>query len=182
MKHEELSYHVKYYGIKLGVSLALALFIFLFREPLIEHIKYFIGGLMIIYGLEEVVHAIYFHGKEFWKQERVFLGYLEILLGGVLLFSPLTIETVCIIWASWSILKHSFEIRELVVEIKSWTLTIISGIESIAIIVFSIMLILEPGEHHAMMHLYLLLVELFLTPFVPMMDALFENFHQTKQE
>ncbi len=182
MKHEELSFHIKYYAIKLGVSLVLVLFIFLFREPLIEYIKFFIGGLMIVYGLEEIVRAIYFHGKEFWKQERVFLGYLEILLGGVLVFSPLTIETVCIIWASWSILKHSFEIRELVVEIASWTLTIISGIESIVIIVFSVMLILEPGEHHALMHLYLLLVELFLTPFVPLMDELFKHFHESKQE
>ena len=70
------------------------------------------------------------------------------------------------------IIRESFEIKELVTEIKSWTLTIISGIESIAVIILSIMLILEPGEHHAMVHMYLLLLELLLTPLIPLLDEI----------
>ena len=81
-------------------------------------------------------------------------------------------EVTCVIWATWSIVRESFEIKELVTEIKSWTLTIISGIESIAVIVFSVMLILEPGEHHAMIHMYLLLFELILTPLIPLLDEI----------
>ena len=182
MDHKDLSSHIRYSAIKLAVFLTMAVFIFIFREPFVENLRYFIGTMMVIYGLEEVIYEIYYFGKGFWKRERIFLGFLEILFGSVLLFSNLSIEKVCMIWASWSIIKQAFEIRELVVVIKSWTLTIISGIESIAIIVLSVMLIYDPGEHHAMIHLYLLLVELFLTPVVPLIDQILEKKEEDKNK
>ena len=37
------------------------------------------------------------------------------------------------------------------------------------------MLIFEPTEHHAMIHMYLLLVELVLTPLVPLVDELIDS-------
>ena len=37
------------------------------------------------------------------------------------------------------------------------------------------MLIAEPGEHHAMIHLYLLLFEFILTPLVPLLDEIIEQ-------
>ena len=172
MKYFNLSSHIRYSFIKLGVFVIMGIFTFIFREQLVQNLKYFIGGLMVVYGLEEVIYEVYFFGKDFWKRERIFLGFLEILFGSVLILSPLTIETVCIIWASWSIVREAFEIRELVVVIRSWTLTIISGIESVAVIVLSVMLLLEPGEHHAMIHLYLLLAELLLNPLVPLLDEI----------
>ena len=178
--HEEKS-HIKYLFVKLGVFVALAICVFIFRETLIEHIKFFIGGLMLIYGIEEILFEVLFHGKNFWKCEKTYLGFVELILGTTLFFYPLEAEPIevmkmtCVIWAAWSIIREAFEIRELVVEIKSVTLTIISGIESIAVIVLSVMLILEPGEHHAMIHLYLLLAELVLTPLVPLLDEIIEE-------
>ncbi len=88
---------------------------------------------------------------------------------------PLEYSAVCIIWATWSIVRESHEIKELVTEIVSVPLTIISGLESIAVIVLSIMLISEPTHHHALIHIYLLLAELILTPLVPMLDEYFES-------
>lgn len=177
MEHENTISHVKYYIIKLAVYVVLALCVFLFRETLTTEqiLKYFIGSLMILYGIEETLFEIIYHGINFWKQEKVYLGFVEIVLGMVLLIAPLDLETTCVIWATWSIVREAFEIRELVTEVKSVILTIVSGLESLAVIVLSIMLILEPGEHHAMIHLYLLLVELFLTPFVPLMDEVLEK-------
>ena len=178
--HEEKS-HIKYLFVKLGVFAALAVCIFIFREALIEHIKFFIGGLMLIYGVEEILFEVLFHGKNFWKCEKTYLGFVELILGTTLFFYPLGEEAeavmamTCVIWAAWSIIREAFEIRELVVEIKSVALTIISGIESIAVIVLSVMLILEPGEHHAMIHLYLLLAEFILTPLVPLLDEIIEE-------
>ncbi len=178
--HEEKS-HIKYLFVKLGIFAALAVCIFIFRETLIEHIKYFIGGLMLIYGVEEILFEVLFHGKNFWKYEKTYLGFVELILGTTLFFYPLeaepqeVVKMTCVIWAAWSIIREAFEIRELVVEIKSVTLTIISGIESLAVIVLSVMLILEPGKHHAEIHLYLLLVELILTPLVPLLDEIIEE-------
>ena len=51
--HEE-KYHIKYLFIKLAIFVALAICVFIFREQLVEHLKYFIGGLMLLYGVEEV--------------------------------------------------------------------------------------------------------------------------------
>ena len=100
---------------------------------------------------------------------------MELILGLTTLIMPLEYSAVCIIWATWSIVRESHEIKELVTEIVSVPLTIISGLESIAVIVLSIMLIAEPTHHHAMIHIYLLLAELILTPLVPMLDEYFES-------
>ena len=145
--------HIRYLIIKLVTFSLLAICVFIFTEHLVEHLKYFIGGLMLLYGLEEILFEIIFKDKRFWYKDKIYLGLIEIILGVVLLVAPITIEHTCVIWATWSIVREAFETKELVTEIKSWTLTIISGIESIAVIVLSVMLILEPGEHHAMIHI-----------------------------
>lgn len=178
--HEEKS-HIKYLFVKLIIFVALAICVFIFRDTLIEHLKYFIGGLMLLYGVEEILFEVIFRGKFFWKGEKTYLGLVELILGTTLFFFPLeanpeeVIKMTCVIWAAWSIIREAFEIKELFLEIKSVVLTIISGIESIAVIVLSVMLILEPGEHHAMIHLYLLLAELVLTPLVPLLDEVIEE-------
>ena len=182
MEEKEQS-HIKYYFIKLIVYVALAICVFIFREHLVEHLKYFIGGLMLLYGLEEILFEIVFRDKHFWHKDKIYLGFIEILLGLVLLIFPLIIEEVCTIWATWSIVREAFEIKEIVTEIKSIVLSIVSGIESVAVIVLSVMLILEPGEHHAMIHLYLLLVELVLTPLIPLLDEiLLERKHKRLEQ
>ena len=178
--HEEKS-HIKYLIVKLAIFVVLAVLVFIFREQLVEHLKYFIGGLILLYGVEEILFEVIFHGKNFWKCEKTYLGLVELILGITLFFFPLdataeeVVKMTCVIWAAWSIIREAFEIRELIVEIKSVILTIISGIESVAAIVLSVMLLLEPGEHHAMIHLYLLLAELVLTPLVPLLDEVIEE-------
>ena len=169
--------HVKYYLVKLIIYVALAVSVFIFREHLVEHLKFFIGGLMHLYGLEEILFEIIFRDKHFWHKDKIYLGIIEITFGITLLIINLPYEAdyeaVCVVWATWSIVRESFEIKELVTEIKSWTLTILSGAESLAVIVLSVMLILEPTEHHAMIHVYLLLLELVLTPLIPLLDEIF---------
>lgn len=172
MEQEHHFSHIKYYTIKLTIYLGLAITIFITREHLIANLRFFIGGLMILYGIEETLFEIIYHGIYFWKQGKTYLGFVEIIHGCVCVFAQLDLETTCVIWATWSIIREAFEIRELVTEVKSVMLTIISGLESLAVIVLSIMLILEPGEHHAMIHLYLLLAELLLNPLVPLLDEI----------
>ena len=182
---EQEKSHIKYYAIKLAIYVILAILVFVFRKTLVEYLKYFIGGLILLYGLEEILFEIVFKDKHFWHQDKIYLGLVEIVFGVTLLIINLPYEAdceaVCVMWATWSIVRESFEIKELVTEIKSWTLTIISGIESIAVIVFSVLLILEPGEHHALIHIYLLLVELVLTPLIPLLDEIILKKKQQKE-
>ena len=180
--------HVKYYAIKLAVYVAIAISIFIFREKLVADavLKYFIGGLMTLYGVEEILFEIVFKDKHFWHKDKIYLGIIELTFGITLLIINLPYEAdyeaVCVVWATWSIVRESFEIKELVTEIKSWTLTIISGIESIAVIVLSVMLILKPEAEHALVHMYLLVLELVLTPLIPMLDEILLERKHKKQE
>ena len=168
--------HLRYHLFKLIVCVVCAILVLVFREQLVhlDHLKYFIGALMVAYGLDEIAFEAYCHKLHFIHEHKTYLGLVELVLGATMLFLTLDYEAVCIIWATWSIIRESYEIKELVTEIKSVTLTVISGVESIAVIVLSIMLIAEPGEHHAMIHLYLLLFELILTPLVPLLDEFIE--------
>ena len=169
---EEHHSHLKYSFVKLGVFVLLAIFVFIFREHLVEHLRYFIGSLMILYALEEMLFEIIHAKKNFLKQHKVYLGFVELVLGICLITVNLSIESTCIIWATWSILREAYEVEEIVSELHNIVPKIISGAESLAAIVFSILLIVEPGEHHAMIHIYLLLVELVVTPLTPILDEL----------
>ena len=185
--HKEKS-HILYYSIKLGIFASFAIAIFILNAHIIPHLKYFIGGLMLTYGVEETLYEIWYHGKKFYKGEKTYLGLVEIVLGVTLLFVPFgteeeeIIKLTCLVWAAWAILREAFEIKELVLEVKSITLTIISGIESVAAIVLSIMLMCEPGEHHALFHLYFLTLELILAPLVPLLDEIIEKKKAKKEE
>ena len=169
--------HLRYHFFKLIVCVVLSVLVFIFREQLVHlnHLKFFIGALMVAYGLDEIAFEAYCHKLKFIHAHKTYLGIIELVLGIATLFLNLDYEAVCIIWATWSIVRESYELKELITEIKSITLTVISGIESIAVIVLSIMLIAEPGEHHALIHIYLLLFEFILNPLIPLLDEFIEQ-------
>ena len=179
--HEEKP-HIKYYSIKLAIYAVLAVLVFIFREPLVENLKYFIGGLMLLYGLEEILFEILYSRNHILHQGKLYLGFIELLLGVVMLSVSMSYESVCIIWATWSILREAYEIKEIFSEIKCLVPKIISGTESLVVIVFSVLLIMEPGEHHAMIHLYLLLAELIISPLTPLLDELIAKKKDKKVE
>ena len=164
--------HIKYHAIKLGLFIVLAILVFIFRVEIVENLKYFIGGLMLLYGLEEILYEVIYSRSHFLHKDKVYLGFIEVLLGVVLLSVQISYGAVCIIWATWSILREAYEIKEVINEIENIIPKILSAIESAVIIVFSILLIIEPGEHHAMIHLYLLLAELVISPLTPLLDEL----------
>lgn len=179
--------HVKYYSIKLAVYAILAIFILIFRETLVHQgLKYFIGGLMLLYGLEEILFEVLYSRHHIMHQGKIYLGFIEIVLGTVVLAVNMPDEYeimyVCIIWATWSILREAYEIKEIFCEIKNLIPKIISGTESAVIIVFSILLIIEPSAHHALIHLYLLLVELIISPLTPLLDELLTKKKERSQE
>lgn len=172
---KKLRFQIKYHIVKLLVCLVLAVLVFVFREQLVDGLGYFIGALMVLYGAEEIAYEILNHKLAFIHESKAYLGLVELIFGTVLIVGNFPFETICIIWATWSIMREAYEIKEITTEIQSITMTVISGIESIAVIVLSIMLIFEPTAHHAMIHMYLLLIELVLTPLVPLVDEVIEN-------
>lgn len=173
--------HTRYLLIKLAVFTTLAVFVLIYREKLVENLQPFIGSLMIFYGLEGILYEVLCHRLHFIHSGKSYLGLIELIFGTVLLIAPLEYSYVCIIWATWSIVRESYELKEVVSDIKSIAPKILSGAESIAVIVLSVMLILEPTEHHALVHVYMLVVELVLNPATVLLDELFVHLKEKKK-
>ena len=171
----------KYLIGKLIVFTILAVLVYVFRDKQIEHLKPFIGSLMVLYGVDGILFEVLVYRKNFFQQNKVYLGLVELIFGIVLIASSLEFDYVCIIWATWSIVRESYEIKEVVSDIKMIFPKVLSGVESIVVIVFSILLLLDPGEHHALIHMALLTAELILNPLVIIIDEALIYWREKKQ-
>lgn len=161
-----------YHYFKLVVFIAFAVLVFVLREELLMNLQYLVGSLMLLYGLENVILISIKERIQARKSIWFIFGYSEVLLGLVTLIAIRNYVAVCVIWGVWSILRESLEIYEITSgEIKGIP-ALISGIESAVAIVFSVLLIITPGEHHAKTHIYLLIVELIVTSFIPVLKEL----------
>lgn len=161
---------MKYYKIgKFIVFIGLAISIFFAVNFYLENLQYFIGVLIVMYGIDKGVMAV-FTEKE--KRPGLFCQSLIYLLLGLctlLLFSDY--KTVCVIWAVWAIMRESDELTECYEHFKERLPFILSFAESVVAIVLSITMIMEPGEHHARTHMYLLIVELMTSVIFPQLTC-----------
>ena len=148
-----------------------AILLLIFKEFFCEHLRWFIGGLIVVYGSLGILTLALEKVKPIFEGHGFLFYAVEILLGLTTLFFITEYSTVCVIWAVWSLLRESIELQEIFEGELHPVLAIVSGVESVAVIVLSIMLMIEPGEHHAMIHSYLLCVELFLTAVLPVINS-----------
>lgn len=147
-----------------------AILLLVFKEFFVENLRWFIGGLVVLYGALGIAEIALEKETPIYKGEGFLFNAVELLLGLTVLIFVREYATVCVIWAVWSILRESVELKEIVDGELHVSLAAISGIESVAVIVLSVMLITEPGHHHAMIHAYLLCAELILTAWVPILN------------
>ena len=72
--------------IKAVLYIVLAILVGVFFDTLLENVKYVVGPLMIIYGLESIIVHLALK-KRFSEENEFFWGIFEIMLGLLLLFS-----------------------------------------------------------------------------------------------
>lgn len=147
-----------------------AVLLLVFNEFFLHNLRWFIGGLIVLYGSLGILALMLAKVKPIYEGQGFLFFSVEILLGLTTLCFIKEYATVCIIWAVWSILRESVELEEIVERELHPILAVFSGIESVAVIVLSVMLMIEPGEHHAMIHSYLLAVELVLAALIPVIN------------
>ena len=152
--------------------------IIIFKDSFVNNLKWFIGGLMILYGVLGIVNIILEKETQIHIRHDFLFNAVEILIGAAILIFIKEFSTVCVVWAVWSILRESIELKEIVSGELHPVLAVISGIESIALIVLSIMLMAETNEHHALVHTYFLCVELFLTSSIPIVNSYLRKPHE----
>lgn len=179
---------MKTYGIiRTVIYLALTALVIAFVSAIaeIEVLRYFIGGLIIFYGAEEIVYTV-FKNKKHYSIHSIFWNIVEVIIGLVLIVFvetddiEVTYAVVCVCWALWSIIRETRELAEITEEIKEHkpitckVVNIINMLESLTVIALSLTMIIEPGEHHAKIHLYLLAVELFTRVAYPIIKYIAE--------
>lgn len=182
-----------YRVIRTAIYWALAILVVAFISHIaeIEILRYFIGGLMILYGVEEIIHAV-FKNKKHYSIHTLYWNIIEIVIGLTLVSFvetgdvEVTYAVVCVAWAIWSILREARELVELAEELKHNKLiacrivAIVNLAESLTIIALSLTMLIEPGEHHATIHLYLLAVELLTKALFPIINYVAERAHERK--
>lgn len=185
---------MKIYGvIRTVIYWAMTALVIAFVSALaeIEVLRYFIGGLMIFYGVEEIILTV-FKNKKHYSVSSLYWNIIEIIIGITLIVFietgeiDVTYAVVCVSWAIWSILREARELVEATGELKENKLitckivAIVNLLESLTVIALSLTMLIEPGEHHAKIHLYLLAVELFTKVLFPIINYIAERFAQKK--
>ena len=187
---------MKIYGIiRTAIYWALTALVLVFISTLaeIEVLRYFIGGLMMFYGVEEIILTAIKHKKHF-EIHSLYWNLVEIVIGLTLVVFvetgdiEVTYAVVCVGWAIWSILRETRELIEATEELKEnhsithKVVAIVSLLESLTIIALSLTLLIEPGQHHAKIHLYLLAVELFTKVLFPLVNYIAKHLEEKKRE
>ena len=154
-----------------------AALIFVFKDFFVNNLRWFIGGLMILYGSLGVVEIILEKERPIYDGHGFLFFFVEMLVGITILVFIKEYSTVCVLWAAWSIFRESIELKEIVDRKLHSVLAVVSGIESVAVIVLSVMLLMEPGEHHALIHTYFLCIEFVLTASIPIINQSVFKYH-----
>ncbi|MDE6690873.1 MAG: hypothetical protein K2K04_02790 [Clostridia bacterium] len=157
----------------------------------IEVLRYFIGSLIIFYGAEEIIFTAV-KNKKHYSIGSLYWNLVEIIIGIILIVFVETGETnvtyavVCVSWAIWSVLRETRELVEATEEliknkiIPCKIVAVVNILESLTVIALSLTMVIEPGEHHAKIHLYLLAVELFTKVLFPIINYLAERLQEKR--
>ncbi len=144
----------------------LLVFSHVFLENGFAFLPLLVGTVMVYYGIENILFVTL--KKEIKKEQIKFLnGFITLLIGIIVLCqigkAEDNIVIICVMWAVWAIVRESEEIYERTIltwDVKS--VSILNAIESVIVIIFSVMLIVNPVKHHVYSHVILLGVELIL--------------------
>lgn len=168
--------------IKLIVYLIAGCLIMAFSEQVMEYVVILVGAVMTVYAIETIIVSI-FKKTVLHEDNELFEGLILILLAIVLLFTDNSnLEKVCVIWAIWSILRETEEIKECLHDNfhknpPKFTKVFhyIHCVESAIVIVLSLAMLLSPTEKTAHTHIILLGLELILEVAFPLMNTIAEK-------
>ena len=149
----------KWQIIKAVLYLALSILIVVFNNELMSYVGILVGAVVCMYAIEELIVAAV--KKTLFNNPYLMSdGTVQLLIGAILFVVSPDIIKVCLVWGVWSIIRESTEFAEAIKSISDKKLGIINAIESVVVVVLSFLLIIEPNEEHAKLHVFLLAAEL----------------------
>ena len=137
-----------------------------YSDGIVHYVPYVVGAIMLVYAAEGIFDSV--HDHKSLEDARFFDNIILVLLSLIMIIvGNANYSTSCIIWAVWSILREGLELEEIYKFRKIHLTALISSVESVIVIIMSVLLILHPEETHALMHVILLGVELILHTTIP---------------
>lgn len=162
---------------KAALYITAGILIFFLYEKMMPYVAFLVGGVVLAYALEELGFQIARR-----KFTDIAGSLIQIILAVLLFLSHDEIEKVCVIWGVWSIIREGRELSHALSHVKESAVAALNILESIAVTVLSVMLVLTPGEHHAKIHLIILGVELILEILFPFLEELVQRKKAKKQK
>ena len=171
--------------IKLIVFCLAGALVIIFHDAIMKNdgalVGIIVGSAVLLYGIDMTVNGILL--RRLFGENFLFFGALSQFLIAAALFSVTgSIESVCIVWAVWSILREGKEMSESIHRLFQKKPGLLNIAESVVVIVFSFTMIIEPGEHHASFHVYLLGIELILEVAFMCVNILFDRYIDKKNQ
>lgn len=159
-----------YFTIRLMIFTVIAVLIGVQAKFIIEAdvLHYLVSSVMILFGLEGIIYPILKDHKKFYVDAQFYLGHVDLILGLVVIIAIRQLDYVCMIWATWTIVREAFDLYEIGHKVMHRFPAVISLALSVIEIVFSIMMLLEATEHHALTHIYLLIPEFIINGLSPL--------------
>lgn len=152
---------------KTAIYPVIGILIITFSEFAMQHVVVLVGATMSVYAVETVIVSAY--KKAVLKEDNeLFEGLILALLAVVLLLTDgSALEKVCVIWAIWSILRETEEIKECLFHnfykraiLQARIVNYVHCLESAVVIVLSVLMLLSPSKKTAHAHVILLGLEL----------------------
>ena len=169
-----------YNYIKLAIFIAFSVLIIIFREELVNDLHFFVGSIILAFGIESAIVSLLTAKRNAFKSIRFAFSMVEVILGLTLLTAIRHFAHVCVIWSVWSILRQSIDINEVLRGEVKGVVAVIYLIQSVVSVVFSIMLLLDPSRHHAITHVYLLIAELLVISLPPVVEEMLSSIKNSK--
>lgn len=166
-----------YFYIRLAIFTAIAVLIGIQAKFIIEAevLHYLVSSVMLLFGVEGIVLPIIKDVKKFYADSQFYIGLIDLILGLVVIIAIRQLDYVCMIWATWTIVREAFEFYEIGHKAMHKFPAILSLALSIVEIVFSVMMLLEATEHHALTHIYLLVPEFIVSGLAPILFDLYQK-------
>ena len=169
--------------MRVCVFTLIAACIFIFPVFFKNYAAFVVGGVMILYAVDDLVRIRVHHGR-FRLMPAAIIDFASAFLGILMMIflHSTAVNTehlikVCTIWASWSVLQSAFELWEFAGMFREKKLGLAGVIASAAVIVLSVLLLIDP-EAHLQFHIVILGVDLILKYGLPL---LYEFAYRAKQ-
>ena len=165
--------------IKFSIYLLAGILILIFNNFFLQHIGYTICFVMLLDAVFDIIEWV---NKGIAKEgTKFFEAIVLIILAIAMILVRNELSTCLIILAVWMILSEGQELTNCIQRLMKRRPAFINIIESLFIITMSMILIANPNEHHAHIHIFILGIEMICEVLFYLIDYRIDKYLDEKE-